>query len=72
MRGVSTNKPQCSGRLLRIQEAAERLRLQPSTIRKMVMQRRIDVVRPTARALRISEITIEAILAKGYRLAISA
>lgn len=57
-------------RLLRVPEAAERLGLKPSTIRKMIVQRRIDVVRPTARAVRISEQTINDILTRGYRPAV--
>jgi excisionase family DNA binding protein len=59
-----------SDRLLRVPEAAVRLGLKPSTIRKMVLQRRIDVVRPTARAVRISESTINEILRRGFRPAL--
>jgi excisionase family DNA binding protein len=60
------------GNLVRVPEAAAKLGLKPSTIRKMIMQRRIEVFRPTPRSVRISERTIEAILAKGFRPAISA
>jgi excisionase family DNA binding protein len=66
------NKTQCGGRLLRVPEAAERLGLQPSTIRRMIMERKIDVVRPSARAVRIPESSIEDILSRGFRAAISA
>lgn len=66
------SKPQCAGRLLRVPEVAERLGLQPSTIRRMIMERKIDVVRPTQRSVRVAESTIEDILNKGYRPAISA
>jgi excisionase family DNA binding protein len=59
-----------SDRLLRVNEAAERLGLKPSTIRKMILLRRIAIVRPTPRSVRISEATIEAIIQKGYRPAI--
>ena len=62
-------RPEAS-RLLRVPEAAERLGLKPSTIRKMIVQRRIDIIRPTSRAVRISEATIDAILRRGYRPAI--
>jgi excisionase family DNA binding protein len=60
------------GNLVSVPEAAAKLGLKPSTIRKMIMQRRIEVFRPTPRSVRISERTIEAILAKGFRPAISA
>jgi len=63
-------KPQYMGRLLRVPEVAERLGLQPSTVRRMIMERKIDVIRPTARTVRISEATIEAILEKGFRPAV--
>lgn len=63
-------KPQCSGRLLRVVEVAERLGLQPSTIRRMIMEKRIDVVRPTPRSVRVAESTIDAIVVKGYRPAV--
>jgi excisionase family DNA binding protein len=57
-------------RLLKVDEAAERLGLQPSTIRKMVLQRKIDFVRPTPRAVRIPETTINEILRRGFRPAL--
>ena len=65
-------KPQHMGRLLRVSEAAIRLGLQQSTIRRMISERKIDVVRPTGRAVRISEGTIDDILLKGYRPAVQA
>lgn len=58
------------GNLLPIHEAAARLGLKPSTIRKMIMQKRITVFHPTPRAVRISEQTINEILARGYRPAV--
>ncbi len=60
------------GNLIRVSEAAAKLGLKPSTIRKMIMQQRIEVFRPTPRSVRISERTIEMILAKGFRPAVSA
>jgi excisionase family DNA binding protein len=67
------SKPQYGGsRLLRVPEVAERLGLKPSTIRRMVMDRRIDVVRTSRRAVRIPESAVEAILIKGFRPAIPA
>ncbi len=52
-------------KLLRIPEAAELLGLQPSTIRKMVLQRAITVVRPTRRSVRIPEEEVVRIQREG-------
>lgn len=54
-------------RLLRIEEVAERLGLKPSTIRKLIYQRQIPVVRPTKRAVRVSEEVVDALTRLGYR-----
>lgn len=58
-------------RLLTIPEVALRLGLKPSTIRKMVLERRIDVIRPSVRAVRIPESAVTRILERGFRAAIS-
>lgn len=58
-------------RLLTIPEVALRLGLKPSTIRKMVLERRIDVIRPSVRAVRIPESAVTRILERGFRPAIS-
>jgi excisionase family DNA binding protein len=58
-------------RLLTISEVAARLRLKPSTIRKMVLERKIDVIRPSVRAVRIPESAVTRILERGFRPAIS-
>jgi excisionase family DNA binding protein len=63
-------KVQCGDRMLRVPEVAERLGLQPSTVRRMIMERKIDVFRPTKRSVRIAESTVDAILTKGYRPAV--
>ena len=57
-------------RVLTIPEAAERLGLKPSTVRKMVLERRIDVVRPSVRAVRIPEAAVDRILERGFRPAL--
>jgi excisionase family DNA binding protein len=57
-------------RLLTIPETAVRLGLKPSTVRKMVFERRIDVVRPSIRAVRIPESAVTRILERGFRPAI--
>jgi len=59
-------KPQCSSRMIRVPEAAAKLGLQPSTVRRMILERRIDVFRIGKRSVRIAESTIDAILSEGY------
>ena len=58
-------------RLLNITEAALRLGLKPSTVRRMVLERRIDTMRPSVRAVRIPESAIIRILTRGFRPAVS-
>ena len=58
-------------RLLTVTEVAERLGLKEATIRRMILQRRIDTVRPSVRAVRIPESAIKAILERGYRPAVT-
>lgn len=57
--------------LLTIPEAAGRLGLKPSTVRKMVLERRIDTIRPSVRAVRIPESAVTRILDRGFRPAVS-
>ncbi len=57
-------------RLLTIPEAAGRLGLKPSTVRKMVLERRIDTIRPSVRAVRIPESAVTRILERGFRPAV--
>ncbi len=57
---------QQQGRLLKVKEAADRLRLRPNTIRRMAHERRIASVRPTPHTLRIPEQAIEEMLTKGF------
>jgi len=54
-------------RLLRIEEAAHRLGLQPSTVRKLIYLREIPAIRPTKRAVRVREEDVEALIRVGYR-----
>lgn len=54
-------------KLLRVHEVAERLGLQPSTIRKMLYLRQLPVVRPTKRTVRVREEDVEALIRIGYR-----
>ena len=72
MQGRGTAQPGGDKAAAYLANRFAKLGLKPSTIRKMIMQRRIEVFRPTPRSVRISERTIEAILAKGFRPAISA
>jgi excisionase family DNA binding protein len=57
-------------KLLTVREVADRLGLKEATIRRMILQRRIDTVRPSVRAVRVPESAIRAILEKGYRPAL--
>lgn len=57
-------------RLFTVQQAAERLGLKESTVRKLILQRRIDTVRPSVRAVRVPESAVRRILEHGYRPAV--
>ncbi len=59
-------------KLLTVMEAAMRLGLKESTIRRMILERRIDTIRPSIRAVRVPESAIRTILEKGYRPALPA
>ena len=58
------------GRLLTVEEVAEVLGLRVSTIRRMILERRIDTVRPSRRSVRIPQQAVEQILKTNYRPAI--
>ena len=58
------------GRLLRVPEAAIKLGLRESTIRRMILEMRIDVIR-IGKAVRIPESAVDKILARGFRPAVS-
>jgi excisionase family DNA binding protein len=53
-------------KLLTVPEAAGRLRLQPSTVRKWLFERRLGYVRVGRRAVRIREADIEKLLRDNY------
>ena len=53
-------------KLLTVQEAAEALRLQPATIRAMLLRRRINSIR-VGRAVRIPESEFESLWREGLR-----
>ncbi len=55
--------------LLTVEEAATRLGLKPSTIRRRILERKIDYVK-NGRAVRIPAEKVERIIAKGYRPAL--
>jgi len=57
-------------RLLDVAQAAEALGLKASTIRRWILERRIDVVRPNSRAVRIPEEAIHRIVKEGFRPAV--
>lgn len=51
--------------LLTIDEAAVRLGLKPATVRDWIWRRKVGYIRVGARAIRISEKTIQEILERG-------
>ena len=59
-----------STQLITIREAATRLGLKESTIRKYILKRQIAYVKPSVRAVRIPIEELERILAVGLRPAI--
>ena len=59
-----------STQLITIREAANRLGLKESTIRKYILKRQIAYVKPSVRAVRIPIEELERILATGLRPAI--
>jgi excisionase family DNA binding protein len=56
-------------RLLRVPEAAVKLSLRESTVRRMILEKRIDVVR-IGKAVRIPESCVEALIARGFSPAV--
>ncbi len=54
-------------RLYRVEDAANLLALQPSTLRKLIHNGAIAIVRPTSRAVRIAESEIVRIQREGLR-----
>ncbi len=56
-----------TGRLLRVDEVADRLGLRPSTIRKLIYRSELPIVRPTKRAVRVREEDVEALIRMGYQ-----
>ena len=59
-----------STKLITIREAANRLGLKESTIRKYILKRQIAYVKPSVRAVQIPIEELERILAAGLRPAI--
>ena len=59
-------------RLLTVPEVAQCLALKEATIRRMILSRKIDVVRPNARAVRVPESVVDRIIAQGLRPAVKA
>ena len=53
-------------KLLTIREASERLRLQESTLRKWVLQKRIAYCK-LGRAVRVPTTVVEKLIREGYR-----
>ncbi|WP_447969899.1 helix-turn-helix domain-containing protein [Nitrospira sp. M1] len=53
-------------KLMTCEEVSQVLGLRVSTIRRMIYEKRIDVVRPTRRAVRIPESSVRKILNDGF------
>jgi excisionase family DNA binding protein len=66
-----TDEPVKPDPLLEVREVARKLGLRESTIRRLILEKKIAVYRPSARAVRISEKTIQEILSKGYTPAVA-
>jgi excisionase family DNA binding protein len=66
-----TDEPVKPDPLLEVREVARKLGLRESTIRRLILEKKIAVYRPSARAVRISEKTIQEILSKGYTAAVA-
>ena len=58
-----------SSQLLTVFDVAARLGLKPSTIRRRILERRIDYVK-NGRSVRIPQEAVERIIAEGFRPAI--
>ena len=57
-------------KLLNVREVAAKLALKPSTIRRMIAERRIDTIRPSTRSVRIPARVVREILKTGFRPAV--
>ncbi len=65
-----TNEPVKLDSMHSVPEVARRLGLKPSTVRRLILEKRISVYRPSTRAVRVSEKTVQEILTKGYSPAV--
>lgn len=63
---IQNRKGQFEERLLTVPEAADRLRLQPCTVRKWIFERRLAYVRVGRRAVRIRESDLEKLTHENY------
>lgn len=59
-----------SEKLLTVPQVAEQLGLKEATIRRMILQRRVETVRPSVRAVRIPESAVRRIIERGFRPAV--
>lgn len=57
-------------KLLTVPQVAEQLGLKEATIRRMILQRRIETVRPSVRAVRVPESAVRRIIQQGFRPAL--
>lgn len=66
------NEPSKLDSMHAVPEVARRLGLRPSTVRRMIYEKRIDVFYPSKRAVRVSEKTVREVLERGFRPAVPA
>jgi excisionase family DNA binding protein len=66
-----TNEPVKPDTLHEVKEVSRRLGLRESTIRRLIFEKKIAVYRPSARAVRVSEKTVQEILSRGYTPAVT-
>lgn len=62
-------RKEAMGRLLTVEEAALRLAVKPATIRRRILEQRIDVVR-IGRNVRIPECSVERLIEDGLSVAV--
>ena len=63
-------KQEAIGPLLTVEEAAVRLAVRPATIRRRILERRIDFVK-IGRSVRIPERSVEKLIEDGFSVALS-
>ena len=66
-----SRRQEVTGRLLTVEETAQKLSIKPATVRRRILERRIDFVK-IGRSVRIPERTIEKLIEAGFSEAVRA